>query len=524
MRRMLFIACLLLVLGVDAKQKIVTGKVTHVSADAVFTSLGRERGIRDSTLVYVISRGDTAAVLKAFAVSSQSSACRIVRMKRAISIGNDVIALLSVSENGQTVSDKANGSRNGQRAGKSVRKEAESIVTIEGRVTAQYLTTRYENSSYDFSQPGIFLNLRGTARDLPLKFEMYSTIRSSSVGGTSPFSSNARNQTRLYRLLLGYDDGETVVSVGRILPQFAVSAGYVDGVLFSKRFGTIVVGSSFGFQPDLSLRGPSTDLKKIALFANYRSEAPMNISISTAYARTYFQSQLDRELIGLQVHVISSSALFVFATSEVDLRKKSGGELVSSPSLTNGFINVNYRLTNFATVSLGADASRPFNSFSSVRSVPDSLLDDCLRTGLNMGISFSLPGGVMLYNTYTPRTSGSSFGREYSNYSSLNFSDVLSTGTNVRSHVVVNENTYARSRGYGFNVQKNFNGMFDLSLRYQQYLFTIRQVDERDRSSTVGADILVPITNQWSALLSYDRLNGYGSNSHSLYAEINVRF
>jgi hypothetical protein len=57
-----------------AGEKPVTGTVTYVAAGTVYTSLGRESGVQDSTLLYVKANGDSIAVLRVLAVSSKSSA------------------------------------------------------------------------------------------------------------------------------------------------------------------------------------------------------------------------------------------------------------------------------------------------------------------------------------------------------------------------------------------------------------------------------------------------------------------
>ena len=79
-----------------AEEKTVTGTVTYVAAGTVYTSLGRESGAKDSTLVYVKSASDTLGILQVFAVSSKSSACRIVTSKREIKTGDSVVARMVV--------------------------------------------------------------------------------------------------------------------------------------------------------------------------------------------------------------------------------------------------------------------------------------------------------------------------------------------------------------------------------------------------------------------------------------------
>jgi hypothetical protein len=517
----------------SSQTRVVSGKVTYVSSGNVYTSLGRESGVKDSALVHVVAGMETTAVLKVFAVSSKSSVCGIMRAKGTVTVGSNVVATVAVEQKTQARADSAeagpavttnvevpspSGAPRVSSSGGSV-----DWINLRGRVSTQYYATSYEVSDFNITQPGLVLNLRAQARDLPLKLDIYSNLRTMAFGNTSPFSRTAMNQSRVYRLSLEYDDGVNTVAIGRIIPTFGSSIGYVDGGMASRRIANFQFGTLVGFQPDLTLRGTSGDFMKFAVFASYRTDDARSTA-SLAYARTYFHSDLDREATSLQANLFLTSSLFVYSSAEIDLRKKSGDVLKLSPSLTTLYMTVNHRVTSFLTLGIGGDASRPFYNFSSVRNVPDSLLEQRLRGGANLNVSLSLPAGIMIYDTYTPRSSESSFGAEYSNYSAVNFANILSTGVGFRSNLNVNSNAYTRSVGYGANIQRNFEGLVDVTIRYQQYTYTIKQTSQRDRSYTVGGDLLVSLTRQLVLMTSYDRLDGYGTISHTIFAELSFRF
>ncbi|MEO8166949.1 MAG: hypothetical protein ABI623_01790, partial [bacterium] len=400
-----------------------------------------------------------------------------------------------------------------------------SSVQIQGRVSAQYYTSLYDNAAYNIAQPGVVVNMRGVLRDAPVKFDVYANMRTLSVNGQSPFSGKAINQSRIYGLSVSYDDGDNVFSLGRIIPVFAPSVGYIDGMLASTRVGDFTVGTTFGFQPDFSLRGVSSTYKKFALFGQYATPDRLSLSVATAYARTYFQSALDREAVSVLTNASIAQDLFIYANTEVDLRRKQGTNFILSPKLTSAYVNLNYRLSNSLNVGLGADASRPYYSFETVRLVPDSLLFDELRSGMSVSFNVLLPGGISMYNTYAPRSSvDASFGRDYSNYSSLSFNDVFSSGVNLRSNFNLNANRYTTSTGYGIYMQRSFEQLLDLTVRFQRYGYTVKQTDQRNSSTTIGADLMVFLTRTVSFIATYDRLNGYGVVSNSVFAEISVRF
>jgi len=361
-------------------------------------------------------------------------------------------------------------------------------------------------------------------RGLPLRFEMYSNLRSLSRGNNGPFSRGGINQSRVYRLALLYDDGTNSITVGRMIPGAIPSFGYVDGLMLSRRFGRFELGSLAGYQPDLALRWVANDFRKIGVFARYALEGPFTFSMSSAYARTYNHADLDREVVSTQVSAFNSAGLSVYANSEVDLRRKSGSELVLSPSLTSIYVNVNYRITRAVSVGVGGDAARPAFAFSSVRSIPDSLLERRLKSGANLNLNLTFPGGLTVSNTYTPRASKASFGKEYANYSSVGVYDIFSSGIGVRSNVTINSNAFTNSLGYGGSIQRNFADLFDLTLRYQRFGYTVRKTDQNEQSNTMGADLLVTLSRRLAVMTSYDRMEAFGTTSQSIFAELTVRF
>ncbi len=533
-KRLLFLLVFGLTTFAGAKEKGINGTVTYVTGGTVYTSLGKASGVQDSSIVFVIDGPDTIATLRVIASSSKSTACSVLTSRRQIKAGNTVVAYVPLQEekqekspgNGETPSSLPTSGlplpTTGQ--GGTTTESSKPFAEIKGRVSAQYYTTRYDNSSFDISQPGVVLNFRAKSNDVPIIFEVYSNFRTLAYGTMSPFSKHARNQSRIYRLSLGYDDGLNVISFGRIAPTVAPSIGYIDGTLLSRKLGAFTVGTALGFRPTFVQQGVSTENKKAALFLQYELKGGLQGSVTAAYARDYFHSQLDREVASTSINLFTSGDLFVYASSEVDLRTKSGDALKLHPALTTAFMNVNYRFTRELTVGLGGDASRPFYPFSSVRTVPDSLLDHRLRGGLTLNVNILLPGGVSLYNTFTPRSRGSQFAQDYSEYAAVTLADIAASGITFRTNVTVNSTEFTNSLGYGVNLQSRLLDVVDLALRYQKYNYTVKRIAMRSNSTTFGSDIMVPLTNYLSLVASYDRLDGYGTKSNSLFTELSVRF
>jgi hypothetical protein len=259
------------------------------------------------------------------------------------------------------------------------------------------------------------------------------------------------------------------------------------------------------------------------LFARYEKREFYDLSIITAYARTYVSSQLDREAVSLALSAYSSDGLSVYGYSDVDLRTKNDNRFEVSPTVSSALFMVNYRLADFLTLGIGADASRPVYPFVSVQSLPDSMLDHTLRSGATLSFNLSLANGLGLYNTYTPRSFDAGFGKDYTNYSSMYWSNAFSSGVMIRATHTLTSNSFTTARGYGVNIQRNILGL-DLSVRYQQSTYDIVQLGESNLSQTFGADIMARLTDRVSWLMSYDAIRGYGSTMNAVFTELSWRF
>lgn len=510
-----------------AQELSVTGKITYISSGTVYISVGRANGLRDSTLLYVVAGRDTVAALKVFAVSSKSSACTVLGSKRDVIVGDNIVGLVRRQEEEKisvvAPTDTTTGQKTDTLQGRVSKPMESSMISVQGRVSFQYYTAQFDNSDYNLNQPGLILSLRASAKDIPLTMEVYGNLRSVSRGGMSPFSGNSANESRIYRLSLEYDDQLNVVTLGRILPLYSPSIGSIDGVSFARRFGNFTAGGSIGFQPSLTLQGTSTDTKKMSLFARYQEHEFYDLTFTAAYARTYVSSQLDREAVSIGLSAYSTDGLSVYAYGDVDVRAKNGDHLELSPFISSAFLMINYRLADFLTLGIGADASRPVYPFFSVQSVPDSLLDHKSRSGATLSLTATLANGLGLYNTFTPRSSDEGFGRDYTNYSSLYWSDALSSGAMMRGTFMLTANSFTTARGFGIHLQRNFFGM-DCTIRYQQSRYTTLQFEQSNVSQSYGVDLAVLLTRQLSWIVTFDALRGYGSTMNSIFTELSWRF
>lgn len=512
----------------------VRGTITYIVKDAVYTSLGRNAGVQDSSLLFVVSKNDTVATLMVFATSSKSSVCNIQSTKRKLVIGDSLVADVELpkqkEEQQPPISKREIVKQDTTVEIAEVEKlklptsQNSHLISLQGRISLQYSSSVQSNANLIFTQPGIVLNLRGAFNNSPFKFDVYANFRSRVMGTQSPFSSNSTSQTRLYRFSVDYDDSVYRFSVGRIIPQHAPSVGYIDGVLISRKFNNFIVGLTGGFEPSYSQRGISTEFKKISLFGNFQSDGVLRSNINVSYARTYFHSQLDREVVSAMLFSSITNNISLTAQSEIDMRTKSGNNFELAPRLTNLFSNINYRFSPLFTFGLGYNSYRSMYSYSSVQLIPDSMFDRTSRNNLNVNLNFYFPSGISFYNTYSPRSSTEGFGSEFSNSSSLSVSNIFNQGISARTLFTINSTLLSRTLGIGGSLQKTFSNVFDVSARVQTYSHNIKQLDETRRTQSFGIDCMTLFLERLTVWGSIEWLSGSNTNGYNLFADVSWRF
>ena len=400
---------------------------------------------------------------------------------------------------------------------------AKRRLNIRGRIGFQYNAMLFDDASLNMQQPGLVVSMRGDMADVPIKFDIYGTMRLSGRNNNAPFSPKATNDSRLYRFSVEYDNQSTIIGAGRILPVYASSVGYVDGVSVAQRMGKFVTGIAIGFQPNTLLQMPTTDMKKILVFTLYQSNDSWNTTASAAYARTWSPIGIEREALSTYVSMYSPNGFSLYATSDIDLRNLSNGINRFSPSLSLLVCSANYRFSDIVTAGIAVDASRPVYSLSSNNTIPDSLLDKELHSGISGNINITLWRSAWIYDSYTIRPAGTGYISEHSNITSFSYNNIIMTGVNFRVNYLINESSFTMMHGYGINIQRNVYDV-DIGIRYQLNRSEIQQVHMTNTTTTLGLDFSAFLTNQLTMMGSFDLMRGLGSTSRSFFVELSWRF
>ncbi|MBI5021682.1 MAG: hypothetical protein HZB59_09610 [Ignavibacteriales bacterium] len=516
-----------------AQNSMVKGRIIYISSGTVYTSLGRDAGVRDSTLITVLSGKDTIAVLKVFATSSKTSVCTILNKKRDLRVGDALIFIPSISETKSLSIDRLKETKAGStpviiqaesNGIDSVELRSPSWLQIHGSVGLQYQGTTSSGTNFKYSQSGGIINLNGKLTDVPICFDIYANLRHLSRYTLNPFSSEGIDQSRIYRFSLSFNDGTNIISIGRIAPPHSPGIGYIDGLLALRTFGDLTFGLAAGFEPGYTQRTFSSNIKKAAVFGSYSSNSMLQPFLNISYARTYYGSLLNRESLSGSFRIFPFERLSISTLCDIDLRMKSETEYILSPKPSIFNANVDYRFPSTVAIGAGLVMWRPSYSFTSIRTIPDSLLDLKIRTTPNLNINIWLPHGISIYNNYSPRLVSGQLGKEYLNYSSITFSNAFNSGFISQFSLSLNSAEYSKSKIYGLSVQKNIFNLFDASLRYHMNQNTILRTSDLFMYRSYSLDIFTSIFNSVTLWGSVEHFVGYQSKGYTFLAEIRKKF
>ena len=101
---------------------------------------------------------------------------------------------------------------------------------------------------------------------------------------------------------------------------------------------------------------------------------------------------------------------------------------------------------------------------------------------------------------------------------------MFSSGINVRANVNTTASQYTNATGYGITVQTTIARSIDVTLRFLGNGYVFKQTDQRMHGRTLGADLMIFITREFTFLATYDRRDDYGMITHAVFAELGVRF
>ncbi len=518
------------------------GTITYISGDVYYVSLGSPSGIADSSIVAVVDGADTVATLKVFAVSSKSSACRLLSSTRVLKRGDAVVSRGVEPTPGSLTA--APGGLDGVDGGPADGTDTRSVlirrdtsrydgagavrrpspVSLRGRITAQYQTFDAGNSTPAVTQPSLSVSLRGALRDSPIRFEIAGVARSAFTGPTGLFGAGGVNRSRVYRLSVEYDDSLTRIGVGRLFPSAGLQSGYIDGLVGARRFGIVEVGAAAGFEPGFRQEKITSDRRKAMVFVGASSAAPVAWSAAAAYAKTFLRSAAERSVVSGSATLSPSRVLHLSAQSEIDFLAARNSAVLHKPRLSSLLAHLHYRVSDAVDVGAGVTAWRPVYPLSYDLALPDSFRDDRLWVSPSLSLRVIAGGGFSLREQYSPRSTPGGFGREYSNVVSAGLEDLLGSGVGVRVSQSLNHSSVAVSTGYAFAARRSFGDGVDAGVRYQTYRNEFGGNAGIGRTGTLGLDIGAALPGSLYLMLGGEFSSGSFSDQRLFWGSLSWRF
>lgn len=523
-----FALILILVVAATGQERESSATVTYVAAGQVYVDAGRKQGVVDAATAIVYRDSTIVTTLRLFATSSRSSSWLADSAIASVRVG-DVVRFRSVAAASleAPVTDSVPRAPTSSLLRTEYRRPSgpsdASPMDLVGRLGAQVVAIGYDDPTQNLLQTGLILSARARMRSLPLKFDLYTTLRDVSRGGARPFSSRSMASSRLYRAVVEYDDGRNIAAVGRMTILSAPTVGLLDGIMVARRWGEVTVGTGFGIQPNADLQGTDADRRRLIVFTSYQPSAWSSATASATYAKSWYRGTSEREMVNATGGVSLTDRLSLWTSTDVDLRVTEGGAHRFAPSLSLLLFTLSWRATDEISLSGGVDASRSVLPYSFARFIPDSMSDRTLRSGVSVSGSVLLPYRMSLSANVTPRTSAGAFNGDYAGSAALSAYDVLRTGVGLRLQGLLSHNEMSSGQGYGLSASLHALTI-DWSARVQQVRYRLTTASSRTVGTTLGIDAMVPILPRLSWLVSLDLVRGFGSTSQSVYSEVSYRF
>jgi hypothetical protein len=516
------------------QKKLIRCKISYVAASVVYVDAGRDSSLAVGDTLHIYKGLKEIGQVEVTAVSSKSSAAKIISQSEMITSGNeariakiifdsksaDVPSLNGKNESTQSKTTVINGR-------KTVSDSDENIVT--GRIGIQYSGVFAENSRLNVSQPASLLrlsvqNLFGSG----LVFSMYGRSYYDMTDIYSRYSPDSRFKNRMYEFSLQTNDpnAQFGYGVGRMTSWYVGGMGTFDGGHFYYRNGNITAGALLGSQIMDRTYGFDGSNKKGAVFVNARigSDFMHEYNGTIAYGKQFAKDRLDREFLYIQNSWMASSEFSLYETTELELNDINNGVRTRALKLSNTYLSLNYYPTQWLSTNLGYDGSRPVYLFYSMRSFSDTLFDKNLLQGYRGGATVRLPYFITVSGNLMYRTR-SGDARDARNLSgSIRMSDVLGSevGAGIRYADIVG--VYSNGSNFTVDLDRTFFYALSLSLRYDYYKYTVLTQKQTYITQTGTLSSSYRISRMLYTSLSVDGVLDATMNSMRVYADIGIRF
>lgn len=511
--------------GDDTKR--IRTVVTYVSGTSIYVGAGRDAGLAAGDTVDVFRKGAPLCRLAIVAVSASSASGLVAPLPSRefvqVAVGDSVrfdrrvprTPTPSAGNPGPVGAVRgAGGARNGPR--------------ITGSAALQFAGASASDLGWTYAEPSLLLRLN-IDRLLGGGYTLSFNGRSSYDVGPGQIRPDGRGRfgMRIYTFSLRSTDPTAMFGfgVGRIWSPHVSGLGTLDGAEITLNRGGFTVGVIAGFQPEVRTSEFDNTHQKIAAFAAIRvsPSAAGSGRFALGYGQQLLEGKLDRDFLYFQSNW-SVGTLFISQSSELDLHQMVEGEKKAKPRLANSYVSMSAQPLSWFGASLGYDATRPLYLLETMRSVPDTLFDSDLYQGFRGGLTFRLPGNILLIGQGSVRSAPGGSRTSRNAGGSVRLLNIGGSGFNAGGQVLWNSGVYTEGREYSISLDRWFDNGLSASVRGGQYRYLQRGFDDQTTATTLNASLTWVTAGGWYCTGSVDQTWDPLRGSTRVLAEIGVHF
>jgi len=392
---------------------------------------------------------------------------------------------------------------------------------IKGRVSIASYNNMSDSRNlnrmrYTFSLRG---NNLGNSR---LSLDSYITFRHT-INEWEEVKDNLSSALRVYSLALRYDfNKSTNLTLGRKINPKISSMGAVDGIQFEKGMGNFVFGAILGSRPDYIDYGLNFNLFQYGAYISHESNTKNKFEQSTiAFIEQRNNSEIDRRFIYFQHSSSLVGNLNLFTSVEMSLYEKINNETNNSPSLTNLYVSLRYRLSRKLSFSASYDNRKNIIYYESYKSFIDRLIEDETRQGVRININYR-PFKYVTWGinaNWRFQKNDKNLSKNLNTY--LTFSRI--PALNIRTTITANflQTNYLNSRIFGIRISKEIiPGKLSADINYRNVDYKYLNYETKTHQNIAGMNFSLKIANKLSLYMYYE---GIFDNQNKIYNSLNAK-
>lgn len=521
--------------------KVVKLKIKHISAEYYYLNGGKAEGLKPGDRLLVRHRGKAIAVIEVEFVALHSASCKVIRQKRALTVGD--LAIFSVKKAAPKQKKpkvqappktalKAPVKPKKPRKKRKPFRSSRNDTRIYGNLSMQYYRLDDRGvANRDFNQPTVRFNLTGRklwGKDFNLRIRSRARYdqRSQSLNSDVP-----RNEwrNRIYEFSFSYDNPNAQINfqLGRIISNQFSGIGYIDGLLLKLRLSKAArFGLFAGTQPEWQYSRFQTSIQKYGGFLSYEtgSYQTQRLQSTIAFAGEYHHSTVSREFVYIRNSYNWRSRFNFFQSAEVDVnrnwRKARAGQ---SFSLTSLFVSVNFRVNRALNLGLSYDNRKNYRTFET-RSILDSLFDDVLRQGLRANINLRVTHTTTFFSNFGVRKRKTDSQSTYSWSAGASQRNLLKTGLFLRGRFSGFSNLTTDGNQVSASVSKYITRQNYLTVGYGRYFYRISLNNDHRSNQWVRTSAFIALPQKTFLSAEVEFNNGNDFKGTRYFLEVGIRF